>query len=394
MNPIQLPQIPQVNTPWNKPKPNLSVSLFGKPKTNMTQANMSYGTPTTVGQPASQVQTAPAPQAPAGIKYGPWVGMPKEQMAAKLAAESGQNAPMTQPQTAPMPQQPPMGTNGQPHYNVPAPQPVVPINEQLPTLGNRDISKMSYKELSDFKTSLDTAYNRRQTELEGQGRGISLSEIQGQQGVIERIRQGETAGLEAAIAGKKEEEASRRSTSGGGGGSNLDELLSIAEAKSLGVPYGTTRGEAIGSRSLTAEQREAQTNANSALMSLRSIQDKIQKGNGGIKGRGLFTPLGLSKTAFDKRELRDVITRIRTGAALNASEEKFYKKQVPRYGESDATIKAKVNQLAAFYSGVAGNPVTLQLPTGEVVVADDMMDESTRADVRQALSDGAEIINY
>ena len=51
--------------------------------------------------------------------------------------------------------------------------------------------------------------------------------------------------LKAAGLGSYYVEPKTTSGGGGGGGTDLDKLLSPSEAKTLGVPYGTTKGEAI-----------------------------------------------------------------------------------------------------------------------------------------------------
>lgn len=207
------------------------------------------------------------------------------------------------------------------------------------------------------------------------------------------IQLGEGESLFDPATGKVIYKAPKTYAPGSGSGGIGNELLSISEAKQLGVPYGTTRAQAIGKRSLNPTQLEAQTNANSALLSLQNLTNAIAKPEGGYSQGKLFN-LGLGKVGFAERELRDVITRIRTGAALSENEESFYKKQVPRTVDSDETIQTKVNQLAAFYAGIAGSPVTLELPDGNVVVADDMYDPETRTDVRQAIANGANVISY
>lgn len=172
-----------------------------------------------------------------------------------------------------------------------------------------------------------------------------------------------------------------------------DGLLSIQEAKALGVPYGTTKAQAIGKRSLSPTQLEAQTNANSALLSLNNLVGDIKNPDGTYKNSKLLN-FGFGKTAQAQRELRDVITRIRTGAAINKSEEAFYKSLIPRPIDDAATIDRKVNQLSAFYAGIAGSPVSVQLPDGSILVADDMYDPATRTALRQAIQDGGNVVEY
>lgn len=194
-------------------------------------------------------------------------------------------------------------------------------------------------------------------------------------------------GLEYALAQQK------ASADAGGGASN--KVLSVDEAKSLGVPYGTTEAQAaaMNKRPLSPAQQTSQNNANSALLSLSTLTNAIKNPDGTYKNMKLVT-FGIGKIAQSQREIKDVISRIRTGAALTENEEKFYDKQVPNKYDSDATAQQKINQLAAFFSGISGSPVTLELPDGSVVVADDMFDETTRTDVRKAIASGANVIDY
>jgi hypothetical protein len=70
-----------------------------------------------------------------------------------------------------------------------------------------------------------------------------------------------------------------------------------------------------------------------------------------------------------KREMLDVISRLRTGASLTENEEKFYKSQLPSLKDlSDpGTINYKINLFRDLFNGLAGNsasPVSGQDPLG------------------------------
>lgn len=63
-----------------------------------------------------------------------------------------------------------------------------------------------------------------------------------------------------------------------------------------------------------------------------------------------------------QREMVDVITRLRTGAALNVEEQEFYSKYEPKWGtDSPDTIAFKLKRLEDFYTNIsqAGEPVDL-----------------------------------
>lgn len=395
MNPIQLPQVPQMNPPWIKQKPNLSVSLFGKPKTNQNNGGFRptpsgsvvpyANTPAPAAAQPTSTTPAPAPQNSTNIKYSPYVSM---------------GSTPTQTTTTPTPQQT-IGVDGQPHYNVPAPQPIVPINEQMPTLGNRDISKMSARELQDFKTSLDTAYNRRQTELEGQGRGITLNQIQGQQGVIERIRQGETAGLEQAIAGKKEEEAMR----------SAERLAAIRAGGGSGVNSGSpTSFNSKDPRGFIAElfsknsklKRNAQIDTAGAVIS--NIQEIANKNSDGrIKGTGIFgggflPRMLLGSKGVETRAglsgLRGTVEQWLSGAALSKRQEKYVLNMVPDRNDTDKVARAKINSLTNYMlSDIAGR-VSTQGVNVEVPSVDFFNENTSKngysAKISQAIAQGYE----
>ena len=150
---------------------------------------------------------------------------------------------------------------------------------------------------------------------------------------------------------------------------------------------------------LTGEQAKAQTNAESGLLALSNIKNaiitpegKVNKGallTAGIPISGSFTQLD-----FNRREVTDVISRLRTGAALTQQEQDFYTKQLPRYLDKDETIKSKINQIGALLSGFAGTPVSLRAPDGKVFTADNMFDEQQRLGVRKAIEEGYELINF
>lgn len=147
-------------------------------------------------------------------------------------------------------------------------------------------------------------------------------------------------------------------------------------------------------RELSAEQQKAATNAESALLALTNAENKIFDENGNVKyGQLTLATTGFGDLAFQLREAADVLTRVRTGAALNESEQSFYAKQVPRVVDDKKTIVNKLNQLKALYAGIGGTPITVQLPDGGIVSSDDMFDPEDRRAIRDAISKGGIVIS-
>lgn len=148
-------------------------------------------------------------------------------------------------------------------------------------------------------------------------------------------------------------------------------------------------------RKLTGAQATAQQNGQSALQALQTVEANAFDADGSVNTSALmFAETGLGGLAAARREIIDVISRIRTGAALTASEEAFYKKQAPRAVDDTATARQKMNQLAAFYAGIAGSEITLQGPNGEALTYDDLYNVEQRKEVRDAISEGWNIIDY
>lgn len=146
-------------------------------------------------------------------------------------------------------------------------------------------------------------------------------------------------------------------------------------------------------RKLSAEQEKLQKNAESGLFAISTLEDLIYSEDGTLDSGALKTasiPIigGFTKIGNAQREIADVITRLRTGAAINESEERFYKSQTPRSFDGPELVEQKLNQLKALYAGFSGVPVTLQALDGTIYRFEDMFDQSQRLDVRKALENG------
>lgn len=152
-------------------------------------------------------------------------------------------------------------------------------------------------------------------------------------------------------------------------------------------------------RALTANEKDASKNAIQGIDALDRM-DKMLAAHPrlaeaesfapGMAGRliGNMSGVPISEFRAAKQEAVDIVTRIRTGAALNATEQKYYPNLVAQSGDSPEAIATKHTQLRAFYLGVAGIPVKLTGPNGEEAVAQDMYDPKQRIGVRKMIDAG------
>lgn len=146
-----------------------------------------------------------------------------------------------------------------------------------------------------------------------------------------------------------------------------DKLLSPSEAALLGVPYGTTQGQAS-AQGITPipgqagiEATRTRENALSGLRALDVVQKEIKEGGRFLLAKAVlpFSP-GARTFATASREVADVITRLRTGAALNVNEEKFYRKQIPNVLDSQKTINYKISLLQTLFDRLSGGKSSVQ----------------------------------
>ena len=85
-------------------------------------------------------------------------------------------------------------------------------------------------------------------------------------------------------------------------------------------------------------------NASSGLRALAKVEEEINKGGNAVIFRSKlpFAP-GARTYKAAVNEMKDVLTRLRTGAALNVDEQKFYEGQLPGAFDSDSTIQYKLS---------------------------------------------------
>lgn len=156
-------------------------------------------------------------------------------------------------------------------------------------------------------------------------------------------------------------------------------------------------------RPLTSAEKNAQQAATSGLDSIENIR-KLQNngglpltadfatpnsGIGGVIGRTLSPNLSNFRTY--KNEAADIITRIRTGAALNSEELTFYQSKLPVLGDNADTVNTKLNQLTGFFLGMSGVPVTVTDQSGHSFLFSDLYEPKQRLGLRRALDSGFQL---
>lgn len=145
-------------------------------------------------------------------------------------------------------------------------------------------------------------------------------------------------------------------------------------------------------KKLTAAQLEVQNNANSALLAISNFEN-LAVPDGDVSRLGLvFSKSGLGRIANSRQEIVDVIARARTGAVISESEERFYNRMVPGALDSASNAKQKLNQLKMLFAGLAGTPVVIQSPEGDLYEYNDLYNSDQRLEVRNALESGYSII--
>lgn len=103
---------------------------------------------------------------------------------------------------------------------------------------------------------------------------------------------------------------------------------------------------------LSGDRLKLTNNAKSALADL----DKIEKMASMDQLLLSELPGGLGARDFmaARNNAMDVIARLRTGAAMNKSEEKLYKRYLPELGDDEKTIKNKISRLKNYYNSFIG----------------------------------------
>lgn len=111
---------------------------------------------------------------------------------------------------------------------------------------------------------------------------------------------------------------------------------------------------------LNSTQQQQANNANSALTDLQSISDMLKQDPSLLVKDVLPTSIGHRLTGTTdyeaaRKNIADVIARLRSGAAINASEEKLYNSLLPTAGDSQESAQRKIQRLASLFQSFA-NP--------------------------------------
>jgi len=110
---------------------------------------------------------------------------------------------------------------------------------------------------------------------------------------------------------------------------------------------------------LTAQQQLNKTSADSGLRALSTIESELQKNPNVLLQASIPGTPGARIFNAARKEAGDVLTRLRTGAALNENEMVFYQSQLPQAFDAPDTITYKLglfrdlfNQISSGQQGV------------------------------------------
>lgn len=137
------------------------------------------------------------------------------------------------------------------------------------------------------------------------------------------------------------------------GGANMDKYITL---------FNFMNPETGTDKPLSAEASKVIGNANSGLRSLGQLSGMIDQGGVPmgtlVPGRDMLGGLGasvLGTSGYDTaaKNIADVITRLRTGAALTESEEKFYKGQLPQAFDPPEVRQQKLQMFEDLFTSIA-----------------------------------------
>lgn len=130
--------------------------------------------------------------------------------------------------------------------------------------------------------------------------------------------------------------------------------LMLSKAKSVSdIKAGFEMLQGPAAKPLTAEQQKIKSNAESGLRSLATVEQALEVDSfAPLKSK---VPILRGRTPYHtaSKEIADVLTRLRTGAALNKEEQKFYEGQTPQPLDSPETIKYKIELFRNLFEQLA-----------------------------------------
>jgi len=272
------------------------------------------------------------------------------------------------------------------------------------TQAQKDLRDARHQELQDKLASDQFSYKQKQDEIDNAFK-VGQMDLQERQFLQKQLDDNRNYGIRRAELNLKEQEAEiLKAGASGQAGYITDQVISrrididspalTKEMRAMVINELNSRGLPI-PRPLTTKEKDAASDATSGLAAIDELR-KIYKDKGagillansapGIAGRWA----GASKWRDMLGEVTDIKTRIRTGAALNESEEAFYAQQAPQLGDTPQDVEYKLNQLEGFYLGMSGIPVTISDGEQEFTFPD-LFDPNQRLALRKAINDGATI---
>jgi len=144
----------------------------------------------------------------------------------------------------------------------------------------------------------------------------------------------------------------------GGNMKDVTDYVSLASAIN-GLQQSAAKANAP--QQLNATQQQLANNANSGLSDIQALRQMIGQNpsiaaKDAIPGGGLARRLtGTTDYEASKQNIIDVISRLRSGAAISASEEKLYKSLLPGPADSAQSAASKLDRLHSLLSSFA-NP--------------------------------------
>lgn len=129
----------------------------------------------------------------------------------------------------------------------------------------------------------------------------------------------------------------------------------VVNAQDLGIGENSYKG------AISPERQKMQENAKSGLRAITTLRDELKK-PGTLAALAVPGSPTARKARAARAEMIDVMTRLRTGAALNADEQKFYNDQAPGLIDSlfndPDTIPYKLSIFEQEFQGLSGEKPT------------------------------------